>query len=247
MEPTTTADQATTHFTRDYDRFKLLFANRNIDENHVKALKKAFDESGNITKVQPILVNENFEIIDGQHRFQAAKELRLPVYYTRVPGLNIHDAQQMNLLHKLWTLSDFVNAYAQRGNQEYIKYQQLQKDYPQMSHSALLALSTYGNPRGMFKMLRTGEFVFEDESRTREQLDKLAELMEFVDFGRDKYFAYAVRRIIRHADYDHTRMVNKMRLFGNTMQRQASVESMLRALEDIYNYRMQEQNRVRLF
>ena len=66
----------------NYDEFRTLNANRNVSENHVKQIKAAIETVGNLTEVVPIIVNENKEIIDGQHRFEACKELGLPIFYT---------------------------------------------------------------------------------------------------------------------------------------------------------------------
>ena len=39
--------------------------------------------------VSPILVNEKMEVIDGQHRLQAQKELNLPTYYIKNKGYDL--------------------------------------------------------------------------------------------------------------------------------------------------------------
>jgi hypothetical protein len=224
-----------------------LFSNRNINEKHLSALKKAFVEHGNITKVQPILVNESFEIIDGQHRFMVAQDLHLPVYYTMVPGLNISDARQMNLLHKLWNLDDYIHTYAKQGNENYIKYQQLREDYPHLSHTAIIGFSTYGDPKGAFKNVRKGDYILVDEEEVRAELDKLDEILGLVNFQPNRDFLYAIRRIMRSDVYDHSRMVQKLRLFSDSLKRQGNMEDMMRALEEVYNFKTHEGNRVRLF
>ena len=55
------------NYTRDYDKFKLLEENRTVSKSHVNKLKIAIGDNPNIMRAQPILVNEDMEVIDGQH------------------------------------------------------------------------------------------------------------------------------------------------------------------------------------
>lgn len=64
--------------TNDYNLFKSLKGNRNVNKLHVQRLKESF--KGDYL-MSPIIVNQNYEIIDGQHRFNAAKDLSLPVNF----------------------------------------------------------------------------------------------------------------------------------------------------------------------
>ena len=64
--------------TNDYLKFKTLKGNRNVNKLHVRRLKESFKEA---YLLSPIIVNQNFEIIDGQHRFEAAKSMELPINF----------------------------------------------------------------------------------------------------------------------------------------------------------------------
>ena len=58
--------------TRDYSMFKKVRGNRPVDQAHVKQLKKLIAEKD---LMDPIRVNSNIEVVDGQHTLQARKEL----------------------------------------------------------------------------------------------------------------------------------------------------------------------------
>lgn len=55
--------------TNNYDQFKRLVGNREVNPKRVKTIKKSVEEIGYIPN--PIIVNENMEVIDGQGRLQA--------------------------------------------------------------------------------------------------------------------------------------------------------------------------------
>jgi ParB-like chromosome segregation protein Spo0J len=64
--------------TSDYTLFRTIEGNRNINLLHLNRLRQSMLEKYLFTI---IIVNENMEIIDGQHRFTVCRELGLPVYY----------------------------------------------------------------------------------------------------------------------------------------------------------------------
>jgi hypothetical protein len=233
--------------TRDYDQFKLIQNNRETNRGHVENLKRAFEERGNLTAIQPILVNENFEIIDGQHRFIASKELDLPVYYSMQTGLGIADARQMNILHKTWNTDDYAHSYADGGDASYKRYLELRDIYG-VSHSLILFYASGSEIKGALAGFRDGEFVLTPEQMadTMRRLDMLSEIAELVPQALQKEFAIALLKCMAVEGYDHDRMVQKLR--GATeMPRYASSLDYQRALEEAYNRGVRVEQRTRLF
>lgn len=81
--------------TDDLTKFKVLDGNRKIKESHRQELIASIDKHGFI--MNPIIVNENFEVIDGQTRLAACKELGVPVYYIVVPKIGIDECELENV------------------------------------------------------------------------------------------------------------------------------------------------------
>ena len=72
----------TVHKTNDYDLFNDIFGNRKIAKYHINNIKQSFSEK----QIEaPIIVNEKYEVIEGQHRFRSCKALELPIYYIVLP------------------------------------------------------------------------------------------------------------------------------------------------------------------
>ena len=94
--------------TTDYDKFKFMEGNRNINLGHLARVKKS------LLKKQleiPVIINENWEIFEGQHRVQACKEEGLPVYFMIVKGLTLEDAIAVNTVSKKWNAEDYFQHY----------------------------------------------------------------------------------------------------------------------------------------
>lgn len=77
------------HTTTDYFLFfKPIEGNRNKNIIHLSRLKKSISENYLFTV---IIVNEKYEIIDGQHRFECVKELKLPLHYIVCKGYGLNE------------------------------------------------------------------------------------------------------------------------------------------------------------
>jgi hypothetical protein len=66
--------------TDDLDQFVFDRHNREIDESHVLRLCKKIEEN-NMLSSNPITVNKDMVVTDGQHRVIVAKMLGLKIYY----------------------------------------------------------------------------------------------------------------------------------------------------------------------
>lgn len=64
--------------TKNYEQFKFLKLNRNIDQSYVQELKRKIENRGLLV---PILIDKNGYVMDGQHRLMACKELEIPVQF----------------------------------------------------------------------------------------------------------------------------------------------------------------------
>jgi hypothetical protein len=234
--------------TTDYDQFKLLEANRDQNRGHIEALKAAFEEMGNLTRVQPILVNDQMEIIDGQHRFVATKELGESVYFTQVAGLGVHEARQMNILHRSWEFLDYAKSYANSGDASYRRFLDLVETY-ELPGGIILVYSKGSKVKGIFKDFRQGNFTLtpEELAQAKERLDMLSEMIEVAPALKSVAASNAVLNIITLPQYDHSRMLTRLQRNPQLVTRQAGVPEYMRVLEDVYNHNMAAENRVRLF
>lgn len=104
--------------SNQYDKFILSELNR--IPGHYKKVLQSIKEN-DYTKYQPILVNSRLEIVDGQNRFLACKELGLPIHFIVSDEIQIFAAADINRASKNWTASDYAIHYAKRGREPYIK------------------------------------------------------------------------------------------------------------------------------
>ncbi len=89
--------------TKNYEMFTFREDNREkIDQSHVQRLVFSI-EKRNLLELRPIIVNEKFEVIDGQHRLMAAKFLDVEIFYQQEKKLDAKDIITMNITNTLNT------------------------------------------------------------------------------------------------------------------------------------------------
>ena len=101
--------------TKDYSRFSFLDNNRIVKSSHVDMLKKSI-KNIDLTKYNPIKVDANLRIIDGQHRFHACMELGLPIYYVVDDDDDAEQAMiNCNKINKKWEMMDWLRYRANKN------------------------------------------------------------------------------------------------------------------------------------
>jgi hypothetical protein len=100
--------------TKDYEMFEFLDSNRMPNKNIVTKLKASIQENG----VQiPIIVNQKKQIVDGQHRFWALRELgyNVPFIISKIWKEDKHTIE-INNTGSRWNALDYANYAAVNGN-----------------------------------------------------------------------------------------------------------------------------------
>jgi len=101
--------------TENYGQFKRLEGNRDVA--CAKKIVESINEIGYVPN--PIIVNEKFEVIDGQNRLSALEELGMPVQYYIIQEIGIEEARALNLGRTNWKPLDYVKSYAESGVYSY--------------------------------------------------------------------------------------------------------------------------------
>lgn len=235
--------------TKDYSLFKRLRGNREVLPGHVANLRKEFDKVGNITKIKPVIVNEDMEVIDGQHNLQACIDLEQPVFYTVIPGLRLGDAISMNIVQRRWSTDDYIVSHAVMGNKNYQKYIVLRDEFAPISHKVLNGFISGATGHGSDSLaeLRRGNFVYpDDDTRTRQFLEMYRSVVSITQVNNGA-FATACIKIFSQDNYRHDRMMRKIIDNPTQIHSMHNVIDNLRQLENLYNLGFSEENRVRFF
>ncbi len=189
--------------TKEYSKFKFLAHNRPIDWSHVKKIARSI-QSRNMLDQRPIEVNEKMEIIDGQHRLEAAKQVDVEIYYKIVKESKTEDIIQLNI-SKNWTQSDFLNYYVRN---EYPEYKKL-FDYMKKNEISLklgLAMTSGQNHENSAEF-KLGNYKFEGESNQevldmcQNTIDYIKKMNGFSNYTSSTRFWLALIKLINHTNF----------------------------------------------
>jgi len=169
--------------TADYEIFKKVNLNRDVDKNHVKKLKKELQRENNL-HLKPIICNGAMEVISGQHRLEAAKELGLDVYYIRDPNVSYEFILNDNSVQKSNSLKEVVEFWAKKDKKEDYIILQKYMTRTRLSIKSLLGLLFGNSDRGMSDLLRQGKFLM---PKTNEKIEKIVDgYLRFFDYCHHK-------------------------------------------------------------
>ena len=229
------------NLTRNYEKFKMLKGNRSTSPARIKKIQTSIMNVGYITS--PILVNENMEIIDGQGRFEALKGLKLPIEYIIQPGISLKECQAMNIYQSNWKLIDYINSYAEVGNQNYIRLKNLLEEYSFNKSAHMLASACKGATKFSTKLIMDGniELTEEEYKFGKEGLELIKELY------KDNVNVPGMGRLIQGVlicrtipGIDISRLIEKVkeRLENGYIPNFSNMPDTIKFLEDIYNVKI---------
>lgn len=231
--------------TNDYSMFKHMVGNRNINKLHLKRLTESMSEK--YIEV-PIIVNSYNQIIDGQHRFEAARELGKDVYYIKVRNLNLDDVHRLNTNSKNWTAEEYMQGYCELGLEDYIKYRDFKRKYG-FGHNETNAILTNRSRMSGSKNtdFNDGKFKIQDYDLAVKNAEKIRMVGEYYEGYKRRSFVYAMLELFENPDYNHVEFLSKLSFQSVKLQDCTDIKGYLILIEDIYNYKRGKNNKVRFF
>lgn len=234
--------------TRDYDKFKKLLGNREISAKRINKIMASIGKVGYITN--PIIVNEKMEIIDGQGRFEALKQLNLPIDYIVVNGAGIEACLNMNIYQEKWRILDYINSYAERGNENYRKLKVLLDTYPLFSISTCTT-ALFNTGKFPTAALKNGELIINDEDYKKaiDNLNYITPLIPYVrkTNGKLEPFFQAVIYARSMDGVDEKRLMSRLQESIGIMTNWSDIATAIQGVEEVYNKGLMAKNFVYMY
>lgn len=227
------------YMTYNYDQFKLMPGNRPTNGAHVQHLKKSFELRQLIV---PVLVNDRMEIIDGQHRVEVCRQLGLPVYFIILQKYGIREVQMLNTNMKNWSVDDYLSCYCNQGIEDYIKYRELRAKFG-FDHQVSLAF-LMGNTSKFHQIFNEGNLKIKSYEKAEKGAQMVSEFSKYYKGYKRKTFVFAMMAIMKHPDYNHMEMLDKVALQQTKLVDCPTVETYISLLEELYNYHRAKNKRV---
>ena len=189
--------------TKKYDIFKKQKGNRPVKPCDFESLHSKI-EARNLLKYFPVLINELYEVIDGQHRVDVARALGLTVFYMMIPDADLVTTKDINVTGKKWTREDFLNSFIELGNKHYIEIDKFIKETgKRYSIATAVYLFTGYNDSNANKRFIEGLFEITKEKRI--QAKEINEIVDMFEGVGEKLVSFT--HFIRCVRYMHLKNV----------------------------------------
>lgn len=219
--------------TTDYDMFVLLEGNRDINKLHRDRLLKSVEEN---YLFSPIIVNEHFEVIDGQHRLSCAQELGLPVYYIVCEGYGLREIQRYNATAKVWNLDDFLSGYIELGKKEYVMYKAFKEKYD-LGHREAIVMLTGINSKEGEKEFKLGNLKIKKYNDACVTAEKLLTIAPYYSEWKRRSFISAILHLLKTTPFLIEEFVPKLKFQQSKMVHCSRIEEYIGVIEKIYNFK----------
>jgi hypothetical protein len=233
------------HTTKDYSLFKTLNGNRDVNQLHLTRLKESMNKK-HLTTI--IMVNEKFEIIDGQHRFLISQDLKLPINYIIRKDYGLEEVQILNANMKNWQTVDYVNGYCDLGYKDYEVYRQFVADYGFQNQVAIMLLSDEqagGNSNSAATRFKAGLFKVKNLENAKRKADKILMIEPYYKGFLRRSFILAIYQMFKNENFEFTEFISKLKQQPTTLQDCTNVGQYKVLIEEIYNYRRREKINLR--
>jgi hypothetical protein len=222
--------------TTDYDQFQDIMSNREVDKHHVKRLVAAIKQQ-NMLHINPIVVNGKMEVIDGQHRLEAAKILKVPIHFIQDKTISKNEIAKLNSNKKNWAPIDYLNYYCVENVEPYLHLARLHNEWPFVSISTLAQLiSTNKQYGGALKQFKEGNLKADNELVARRILsfaDNIRNLS--YDFAYDRNFLNALYKVCRIEDFSEEKFLSQLHENRMGLVKCVDEKQYVRCMEEIYN------------
>jgi hypothetical protein len=214
--------------TNDLSIFKTIDGNRVPNLQHVKRLSDSIRIYG--MKCNPILVNEQMEVIDGQHRLMAAKETKSFVYYIIVSGYNLEDVHTLNLNQKNWTKKDYImiRTFSEKND-----------DFGLNDCIAMCSNNSVnsGTTKNGQKPFENGIWKCKSLDIAQDWANKIRMIKPYyLGYNRSNFIG-TMTILFKNELFDFNEFMHKLRLQPTAMVDCANREQYRTLIEDIYNYK----------
>jgi|DEB0MinimDraft_6_1074348.scaffolds.fasta_scaffold34101_2 hypothetical protein len=254
--------------TMQYEIFSFVDGNRELNSGKVNQLTAEIKKNG---LLMPIMVNNAYQIIDGQHRFHACKLAKVPVQYFVRANATVDTAANVNMAGSNWSPADWVNKYASDGNEDYVE---LKKWIDKCAaHGIKQAAATYlaqnsganhtyamfsdgqvrmnGNTRAsgakrlyvVGTAIRLGKWTFGDRKVANDLLNTVL-LFRSCGFYHRPAFITAIIRASRIEGFDPLKLHAQYLKYPEKFTDERTSDKCLKMFEEVYNFSRAQKNRL---
>ena len=224
--------------SKNYNIFGYHPSQQPLSTSHVSRLADSIKKNGFLPSkpVQVFSKNGKYTIIDGHHRFEAAKILGIEFFFVEEPVGNADLIGQENSLVRKWSNMSFVNFYKDKGLKDYTELSYyLRFGFPlQCAASLLNGESAHSGNAG--RLIRTGKFRIKTTNSIDYIMEVITEAGQFAPELRKQVYIEAISMLLFVPEFDRSSLIKKIMGLPRAIIKAADRKQALESLEEAYNH-----------
>jgi hypothetical protein len=224
-----------------------LVGNRPIDKAHVSRLKESMKTHGVLVALTVMRHKKSYIVLDGHHRWEAAKSLGYSMPAIIVPKGSGTAVVELNTVSKNWQLADFAHYYSLSGNEEQKAAYSKIMEYAEktdLNYTTLVAI--FGHPT--VASYKKGNFRITSEVFAKKFIQYLKDIKPYIPFSSKSRFVSGYLTLATNPKYDHKRMLAKLRQkHKQTIEGKSNPTEYGKLMQTIYNYNVKDASKLVMF
>ena len=229
--------------TKNYDLFSFIEGNRKINRLKVERLKRSMEKK---YIPLPILANDKHEIIDGQHRFIAIREMELLLHYTiTLANFTPEDLTRINTHGTNWNNDDFLQHYMDKERRSHpLNYKSMPynvfssaREETKIHHRVLLSLAFRSHRDSYIEDFKEGKLLIVDKKQFLEDIDYVISIKKYFEHWNKRTFQFALCRLFKQNNFDRDIFSSKLKKYSSILKPCTTTKAYIEMIETLYNYR----------
>jgi hypothetical protein len=228
--------------TKDYSIFLPHEHQQPMSEHHVKRIAESMARTG-FWQSKPLSVVRKagkFVIVDGHHRYAAAKGLGLAVFYVIEADFMLDEIGRGNSAVRVWSVLSFAKMFAAKGDPHYVELLNYVSKGFALRNAASLLRGESAHSGNANDYVKTGTFKI----KTRASIDTIFGFMD--EFGetcpavKSAIFVEALSVLLFVQEFDCGTLKARIRTNPLSLVKCNNRQQMLDQIEELYNFRARD-------
>ena len=222
----------------DYSKFKLLKTNRTVDVNNLQKIEDSIKKYG---LLQPIIITKLGYILDGQHRFEVLKKLKMPIDYVISYNGDNYAVIESNKIRKGWALYDYINYWANHNKYDYVDLIKQINHWSKHTSSGAISYA-FTRSTSVNKLIQKGDYQIDLDFGNDLMTDCLL-LSNTINKAFSSKFIRSLKSIkLKNKNFDINRLSKNsnyrmLKIYNNESDTYQNIV-------EVYNYKLSEKNRI---
>lgn len=233
-------EQKFVYKTFDLEQFKPLHGNRQVNFAHVKRLVDSIKDNGYL--LNPIIVNKNNEVIDGQHRLEAAKQIHTFLWVIVEPEASLKEAVVFNANTSDWGLKDYCKSYCDLGRKDYqdlMVFYENNKDFTMAQCAEHTALTG-----GKMQDFKLGNYTYNLSHNVDIVFEAMRRIHDFCPSSKSNSYIRSINTCMNNKNFDLNQFVKKFIMYPEQYRRSSHISIIIANIEHIYNWKNHGKTRI---